>query len=76
MILEGQADEPEPVEETMEELSTVFDRLLKQVENGGLDGFTGERRVRFAQAVGAVPEQDAAGRPCDHHRRHRPRPAR
>ena len=27
----------------------MYDRLLGQVENGGLDGFTGERRVRFAQ---------------------------
>src|SRR6478609_9730354 len=49
MILERQTDDREPVEETMEELSTVFDRLVKQVENGGLDGFTGDRRVRFAQ---------------------------
>jgi hypothetical protein len=49
MILEGQADEREPVEETLEELATVYDRLLKQVENGGLDGFTGERRMWFAQ---------------------------
>jgi hypothetical protein len=48
MILDGQTDEPVPVEETLEELSTVFGQLLKQVENGGLDGFAGERVIRFA----------------------------
>jgi hypothetical protein len=49
MILDGQTDEPVPVEETLEELSTVFGQLLKQLENGGLDGFPGERLIRFAQ---------------------------
>ena len=62
----GSADDANPVDQALDQLTVGLDHLVKLVEDGGLDHFDDPGLVGFLQSFEQGAESAEPGRPCRH----------